>query len=230
GDPAAPHQRRPRIGGDPARAGAAAAPGAGRPGRGDGAARRPRRRRDPARRPPRPRRRPVAVPTDRDHGQGGSAAGHRQRGRSGRALLRLGVRRPAARHRGARRGRRPAAARDDPGCGRRRRPADPERQHRHRRGRLLREAQRHPAGPHLHRVRAVEVPRAAPRTGVQPAAAAQRRVGLRLLRRHPHGGRPRPAAPGQARRRARVGDRNRPQRRLSLRGAGGGDQPRHLRL
>ena len=45
-------------------------------------------------------------------------------------------------------------------------------------------------------------------------------LGLRLLRRHPHGRRARPAAAGQARRRARADDRHRAQRRLQVRPAG----------
>ena len=107
------------------------------------------------------------------------------------------------------------------------RPADPDRQHRHRRGRLQRQAQRHPARPHLHRVRAAEVPGPAPRPGVQPPAAAERRLGLRLLRRHPDGRRARPPAAGQARPRVRVGHRHRTQRRLPLRRPGRRLRPDH---
>ena len=50
-----------------------------------------------------------------------------------------------------------------------------------------------------------------------PRAAAAGGLGLRLLRRHPHGRRPRPPAAGQARPRARGADRHRAPRRLQVR-------------
>ena len=209
-------------GGDPARPRTAAPSGQGRPGRGDRPAGRPGRRRHPARCAAGPGRRPLAVPADRDHRQGVTAAGHRQRGRPGGAVGGLGVRRPAAGHRRSGRGRCAHPAGHDPAVGRQRRSADPVRQHRHRRSRLQRQAQRRPARPDLHRVRAAEVPGPASRSGVQPPAAAQRRVGLRLLRRHPDGRRARPPAAGQARTRVRVGHRHRAQRGLPLRDPGRG--------
>ena len=57
------------------------------------------------------------------------------------------------------------------------------------------------ARPHLQGVRAAEVPRPAPGPGVQPRSAAARGLGLRLLRRSPHGRRARPPAARQARQR-----------------------------
>jgi hypothetical protein len=56
----------------------------------------------------------------------------------------------------------------------------------------------------------------ATRPGVQPPAAAHRRLGPQRLRRHPHRRRTRPPTPREARPRVRVGDRHRPQRRLPL--------------
>ena len=56
-----------------------------------------------------------------------------------------------------------------------------------------------------------------PGPGVHTVAPGAGGVGLRLLRRHPHGRRARPAAAGEARRRARVDDRHRAQRRLQVR-------------
>lgn len=49
------------------------------------------------------------------------------------------------------------------------------------------------------------------------AQAAPGGLGLRLLRRHPYRRRPRPTPARQTRPRARVADRNRPERRLSIR-------------
>ncbi len=54
--------------------------------------------------------------------------------------------------------------------------------------------------PHLHGVPAAPVLGHPPRQGVHPRDAAQPGVGLRVLRRRPHGRRPRAAAPRQARR------------------------------
>ena len=70
--------------------------------------------------------------------------------------------------------------------------------------------------------------------GVHPRATAAGGLGLRLLRRHPHGRRARPAAARQARRRARADDRHRAQRRLQVRppeprGAGCARPPRGRR-
>ena len=75
------------------------------------------------------------------------------------------------------------------------------------------------ARPHLQGVRAAQVPRPAPRPGLHPGPAAAGGLGLRLLRRHPHRRRARPAAARQARPRARGADRHRPQRRLQVRAA-----------
>ena len=71
----------------------------------------PVRRRHPARRPPRPGRRPLALPADRDDRQGVAAARHRQRGWARRAVVGLGLRRPAADVCRPGRGRRPHPAR-----------------------------------------------------------------------------------------------------------------------
>ena len=49
-------------------------------------------------------------------------------------------------------------------------------------------------------IRAVEVPRLAPGQGVHARDTAQPSLGLRVLRRRPHGGRPRPPTASQARR------------------------------
>ena len=57
----------------------------------------------------------------------------------------------------------------------------------------------------------------APRQGVHPRDAAQPGVGLRVLRRRPHGRRPHPAAAGQARRGARQPHPDRALGRLPLR-------------
>src|ERR1700750_3452975 len=73
------------------------------------------------------------------------------------------------------------------------------------------------ARPDVQGVRAAEVPRPAPGPRLHPRAAAAGGVGLRLLRRHPHGRRSRPAATGQARPRARGADRHRVQRRIPVR-------------
>ena len=75
----------------------------------------------------------------------------------------------------------------------------------------------HAARPHLQRVRAAEVPRPAPGPRLHPRPAAAGGLGLRLLRRHPHGRRPRATPARQARWRVRAADRHRPQRRLPLR-------------
>ena len=97
--------------------------------------------------------------------------------RAGRTVGRLGLRRPAARDRRAGRGGRTAPAGHDAVGRNQCRPGNPVRQHHDRRGRLQRQAQWCPARSHLHRVRAVEVPRTAPGTRVQPPAAAERRLG-----------------------------------------------------
>ena len=145
------------------------------------------------------------------------------RGRPGRAVGRLGRRRRPARHRRPGRGRRPAAA------ARRRPPRTPadgadrgvtSRRAGHRRAHLHGQAPGPPARPHLQGVRAAQVPGPAPRPGLHPRAAAAGGLGLRLLRRHPHGRRARPPAARQARHRARGADRHRPQRRLQVRPAG----------
>ena len=60
-----------------------------------------------------------------------------------------------------------------------------------------------PARPHLHGVRAAEVPQLAPGQGVHPRDAAVAGVGLRVLRRGPHRRRAHPPAAGEARRGAR---------------------------
>jgi hypothetical protein len=66
----------------------------------------------------------------------------------------------------------------------------------------------------------LKYPRAAPGAGLHPVAAAPGGVGLRLLRGHPHGRRPRAAAARQARHRLRGAHRDRPQRRVPLRPRG----------
>ena len=78
--------------------------------------------------------------------------------------------------------------------------AHPDLRRRHRRGQLLGEGARPPARPHLQGVRAAALPRGASVARLHPRAAAQRGVGLRLLRRHPHGRRARAAPPREARR------------------------------
>ena len=95
----------------------------------------------------------------------------------------------------------------------------PQRRRRDRRGVLHREARRAQPRPDVQGVRAAQVPRPAPRPGLHPPAAAAGGLGLRLLRRHPHGRRPRTTPARQARAGARVADRHRPQRRLPLRAA-----------
>ena len=80
-------------------------------------------------------------------------------------------------------------------------------------------AARPAARPDVQGVRAAEVPGPAPGPGLLPGPAAAGGLGLRLLRRHPHGRRARPAAAGQARHRARAADRHRAQRRLQVRPA-----------
>ena len=85
---------------------------------------------------------------------------------------------------------------------------------RHRRGHVHRPAARPAARPDLQGIRAAEVSGPARGPGVHPRATAARGVGLRLLRRHTHGRRSRPAAAGQARHRIRVVDRHGAQRRL----------------
>ena len=124
---------------------------------------------------------------------------------------------------------RPARPRSRPGCGSRSAGSTPARRRRappdeirsgdltHRRGDLHRAGPRPRARPDLQGVRAAQVPRAAPRPGLHPRPAAAGGLGLRLLRRHPHRRRPRPAAARQARPRARGADRHRAQRRLPVR-------------
>src|SRR5947199_150829 len=73
------------------------------------------------------------------------------------------------------------------------------------------------ARPDLHGVRAAEVPGHPSRQGLHPGNAALTGVGIRLLRRGPHGRRPYPAAPGQAGRGARAFDPDGPVSRLPLR-------------
>ena len=70
------------------------------------------------------------------------------------------------------------------------------------------------ARPHVQGVRAAPVPGSAARAGVHPSRAAAPGLGLRLLRRHPDGRRPRPAPAGQAGVRARVAHPDRPRRRV----------------
>ena len=93
---------------------------------------------------------------------------------------------------------------------------------RDRRGRLQRQAQRGPARSHLHRVRAAEIPRTTPRAGIQPPATAERRLGIRLLRRYAHRRRACAATAGQARPRERVGHRHCSQRGVPVRHASRG--------
>ena len=73
------------------------------------------------------------------------------------------------------------------------------------------------ARPHVHGVRAAQVPGAEPRQGVHARDAAVAGVGLRVLRRRAHGRRPHPAAAGEARRGAGEPDPDRAQRRLPVR-------------
>src|SRR5262249_4162973 len=65
-------------------------------------------------------------------------------------------------------------------------------------------------------VRAAEVPRATSGEGLHAGDAAVTGVGLRVLRRRPHGRRPRAAPAGQARRGARGADLDPAQRALPL--------------
>ena len=88
-----------------------------------------------------------------------------------------------------------------------------------RRDDVHRQARRPRARPHLQGVRAAEVPRPAPRPRLHPRPAAAGGLGLRLLRRHPHGRRARTPAARQARHRQRGADRHRAQRRLPVRAA-----------
>ena len=74
-----------------------------------------------------------------------------------------------------------------------------------------------PARPHVHGVRAAQVPGLAPRQGVHPRDAALTGLGLRVLRRRPHGRRPRPPPARQARRGARQPHPDRALGRLPLR-------------
>ena len=84
------------------------------------------------------------------------------------------------------------------------------------------------ARPHVHGVRAAEVPGPAPGQGVHTRDPASAGVGVRVLRRGPHGRRPRPAPPGQVRRGARKPDPDGTQRRAtaSVRAAGAADDGR----
>ena len=110
-------------------------------------------------------------------------------------------------------------------CGEpRERGQDQPRRARHRRGHLHGPAAWPPARPHLQGVRAAEVSGPACGPGVHPRAAAAGGLGLRLLRRHPHGRRPRATAARQARHRVRVADRHGPQRRIQ--GGATGQGPR----
>ena len=157
------------------------------------------------------------------------AARRRHRRRPHRDRRRLGARRRRPRDLGSGRGRGPAAARDRT---RRRRArddvghqrGDPLRRPQHRRGDLPGEARQPAARPHLQGVRAAEIPRPAPGPGLHPRPAAAGGLGLRLLRRHPHGRRARPAAARQARSRPRGADRHGSQRRLQVRRPGA-DRP-----
>ena len=63
--------------------------------------------------------------------------------------------------------------------------------------RLLRDGQ--PAADQAEGVRAAGLPDPQSWPGVQPRPAARARLGLRLRRRDPHGGRPRPLAPSRSR-------------------------------
>ena len=83
-----------------------------------------------------------------------------------------------------------------------------------RHGDVPRHRERPPAGPHVQGVRAAAVPGVASGTRVHAAGPAPRGLGLRLLRRHAHGRRPRAPAPRQARTRARAPDRDGARRRV----------------
>ena len=74
--------------------------------------------------------------------------------------------------------------------------------------------------PDLHGVRAPALPGRPPGQGLHPRDPAQPGVGLRVLRRRPHGRRPHPASAGQARRGARPPDPDGPLGRLPLRTGG----------
>ncbi len=91
----------------------------------------------------------------------------------------------------------------------------PDVRHHDRRVVLLGEGARQAARPDLQGVPAPALLRHAPVAGVHPRAAAERGVGLRLLRRHAHGRRAR-ATPAREARRPRAADRHRAQRRLPL--------------
>ena len=191
------------------------------PGRRVGAGRGAARRRGAGRRPPRSGAR-EPLPAAADDGPGLPAVRGRDRGRPGRGDRRVGRRRrdpadpagPAevdARLRLAHRPRAGAdAGREAPARSRSGELAIDEATYTARlRGRAAR--------PHLQGVRAAQVPRPAPGPGLHPGPAAAGGLGLRLLRRHPHGRRPRPPAARQARHRARAADRHRAQRRLQVR-------------
>src|SRR5690606_489474 len=114
-----------------------------------------------------------------------------------------------------------AATGDEPGVGAGRRGAGPwpdrRRRRRRRRGQLDGAGRREAAGPHLQGVRAAQVPRAAPRPGGHPGAAAAGGLGHGLLRGHPDRRRPRAAAARQARPGAGVPDQHHPERRIPVR-------------
>src|SRR5690606_17283463 len=74
-----------------------------------------------------------------------------------------------------------------------------------------------PARPDLHGVRAAQVPGSAPGQGLHPGDPAQPGVGLRVLRRRPHGRRAHPPPAGQARRGDRGAHPDRALGRLPLR-------------
>ena len=176
-------------------------------------------RRHPGGRPagPGPGQEPVPAAA---HGEPGRpATGRSHRGRPGRGDRRLGRRRRDFAHCRAGRGGGQAAAghrpQGQPGPGRPGR--DPLRRPGHRRGDLHGPAAGPRPRPDVQGIRAAEVPGPAPGPGVHPGPPAPGGLGLRLLRRHPHGGRARAAAAGQARHRARGADRHRPQRGLPVR-------------
>ncbi|CAA9408991.1 MAG: GlnR-family transcriptional regulator, partial [uncultured Nocardioides sp.] len=198
--PAAPGQRAPR-----------------------GAGHRPR----PGRRPQGPRPRPGPVPADPHHRDRRAAPAGGDGGRAGGRGARLGHGRRRAAHLRTGRAGRPRPRRDRPARGREgrrpHRPRDPPGRGRRRRRHLHRPHQRAAARPHLQGVRAAEVPGAAPRTRLQPGAAAPGGLGLRLLRRHQDGRRPCPPPAGEAGAGARAPHRHGAQRRLPVRRPHPGD-------
>ena len=156
----------------------------------------PARRLDPRRRPPGPTGRPQSVPGAEGHRLGLAGPAHRHRRWSGRRFGRLGRGRHRFGHGGPRRTRRPASGWLWAGSPRPSRTANL-------RSSTVNCSSTSPVTPplcaggtgsHIQGIRTAEIPVPAPRPGLHPTTTAARGVGLRLLRRHPYGRRPRASA------------------------------------